>query len=258
MPDAQSAQQAVGVAKQLQEVELEHLASGQDRIHPRRSIFRCHLGKDDFPSIGPDPPHYSSVVCNYVPCSARQMWFLESPTTGFHPKPCRYSRLSLRRSHAGRQGWRFPSQGGSGGAWAALHPLLSASQPAVPWHSPSLLDPAASVSWLCEEGPCSWLSTGWGRWQVPLSGEIRSGVQLPRCTLPAGWVRDPQGRMCHPRYVAAPPFLGVSVDPLSRGSRDPLSPRSGEDFPPCFPVSKWEHCVILGYVLIRAIPQTLF
>jgi len=52
MADAWLVQQAVGAAKQLREAGLEHPASGQDGIHPRGSLSRCHLSKDDFPASG--------------------------------------------------------------------------------------------------------------------------------------------------------------------------------------------------------------
>lgn len=161
-------------------------------------------------------------MCHVQP-SGRGSW--KSPTVGVYPKPCRYSRLSLR----------IPGEAvAQCGLLASLAPRFPAGCPAALAFaaSPIHLRFLAEVS--REEGPCFWLSTGWGRWRVLPSGVIPSGVQLPSCAL----VRGPQARTRHPWCVAAPPFLG--------GVRGSSFKGHGKISPPAFQ-SEREHGVILGF-----------
>lgn len=148
-----------------------------------------------------------------MPYSAQQLRFPESWTAGVYPKPCKYCRLSPRRSPGGegRAGGFLPGEAVvKRGLLASLAHFFPAGCPTL------LLDPTVSVSQPAGEGPCSWLSTGRGRQWVLLSGEIPNGVQLPGCALLSDRERDPQAGTCHPHCVAASPFPGTSVDLFSR------------------------------------------
>lgn len=143
----------------------------------------------------------------------------------FTQKPCKYSRLSPRRSPGGKAGMEVSFLGRQRRSVGSLHPLLGASQPAIRRHLPLLPDPAASVSRLGEEGPAPDSAQGgegggccsWGRSPVGCSSP---GVL---CRLPG---ERPPSQDVSPTMWGCSLFSGGACGPSfkGQGKMSPLLP----------------------------------